>query len=57
MAEEILDSETILFHQLTEVAVKWCRDASDAKRYGRRDEAIQCLLRALEQIGLAFLHA
>ena len=57
MAEKIPDSETVLLHGLTEEAVKWCRDASDAKRAGHRDEAIECLRRALEQIGRAFLHA
>ena len=57
MAEEIEGSETQLFRKLMREASKWCGDAYDAKRTGRRDEAIECLRRALEQIGLAFMHA
>lgn len=57
MDEEIKGSETDLFQQLMRDTSKWCGHAYDAKRTGHRDEAIECLRRALEQIGRAFLHA
>ena len=57
MAEEIEGSETDLFRKLMREASKWCGDAYDAKRTDHRDEAVECLRRALEKIGQAFLHA
>lgn len=57
MAEEITESETELFCRLVFEAPFWCDDARDAKRAGHRDEAIECLRRALNDIGRAFLHA
>lgn len=57
MAEEITETETQLFCRLVFEARDWCADAMEAKRLGHRDEAIECLRRALEQIGRAFLHA
>lgn len=57
MAEERFGSETEQFGAIVRDASKWCLDAYDAKRIDHRDEAIECLRRALEQIGWAFLHA
>lgn len=57
MAEEMYGSETEQFGAIVLDASKWCLDAYDAKRAEHRDEAIECLRRALEQIGRALLHA
>lgn len=57
MAEEIEEPENLYFRKLMRDASRWCGEAYDAKRLKRRDETLEYLRRALDQIGLAFLDA